>query len=120
MAAREQGFTLIELLVALSVFAIAALALLRLDGYAVATTADLDARAMAEVVARNEIALAATDPGTVVRGSSQATVSNGGRQFLVRRTITPTADQRLVRVDVLVVEGQGAARAMLTTVKRVA
>lgn len=120
MRAREQGFTLIELLVALSVFAIAALALLRLDGYAVATTADLDARSMAEVVARNEIALAATDAGPVVRGSTQSTVTNGGRQFLVRRIVTPTADRRLVRVDIVVVESGGTARAMLTTVKRVA
>lgn len=119
MADREHGFTLIELLVALSVFAIAALALLRLDGYAVATTADLDARGMAEVVARNEVALVSTDPGPMVRGSTQSTVGNGGRRFLVRRIVTPTADQRLVRVDVVVIEGRGAARAMLTTVKRV-
>ena len=43
----DAGFTLIEMLVALSVFAIAALALMRLDGYAISTAADLDARAMA-------------------------------------------------------------------------
>ena len=40
----RNGSTLLELLVALAVFSIAALALLRLDAVAVATTADLAAR----------------------------------------------------------------------------
>ncbi len=40
---REAGFTLIEMLVALAVFSLAALALLRLDGFAIATAVDLDA-----------------------------------------------------------------------------
>ena len=41
----DAGFTLIEMLVALSVFAIAALALMRLDGSALSTAAVVDARA---------------------------------------------------------------------------
>lgn len=116
---REAGFTLIELLVALSVFAIAALALLRLDGYAVATAADLDARAAASLVAENEAALAATDPGPIVRGRTTTSVSNAGRQFTVFRNIAPTADQRLVRVDISALETGTPNRAILTTVKRV-
>ena len=39
MSARENGFTLIEMLVALAVFSLAALALLRLEGATVASTA---------------------------------------------------------------------------------
>lgn len=115
----ERGFTLIEMLVALSVFAIAALALLRLDGFAVATAADLDSRMVAELVVQNEAALLATDPGAVVRGTTSNRVTNAGRSFTVRRTITPTADRRLVRADLLAVERGGRARAMLTIVKRV-
>ena len=38
----ERGFTLLEMLVALSVISIAALALIRLDAYAVRTAGDLD------------------------------------------------------------------------------
>jgi general secretion pathway protein I len=116
---REAGFTLIEMLVALSVFAIAALALMRLDGYALSTAADLDARAMANLVVRNEAALAATDPGPIVRGATTTNVTNGGRNFAVRRTITPTDDMRLVRIDLVAQERVSGASSMMTIVKRV-
>lgn len=115
----ESGFTLLEMLVALSVFAIAALALARLDGFAIATTAGLDARAMATLVVRNEAALAVTDPGPLVRGSTASSVTNGGRSFEVRRTVTPTDDQRLVRIDIVALEQGSGTRAAMTLVKRV-
>lgn len=117
--AAEAGFTLIEMLVALSVLAIAALALLRLDSFAVATAADLDARIMADIVVQNEAALASTDAGPIVRGTSVSSVENGGRRFEVRRVVTATADVRLVRIDLAAAEAAGNARAALTIVKRV-
>jgi len=115
----EAGFTLIEMLVALSVFAIAALALMRLDGYSLSTTAELDARTMAGLVVKNEAALAATDPGPIVRGTTEANVTNGGRSFVVRKTVTPTADQRLVRIDFVAQQQGSGARATMSMVKRV-
>ncbi|MDQ3139277.1 MAG: type II secretion system minor pseudopilin GspI [Pseudomonadota bacterium] len=115
----QSGFTLIEMLVALSVFSIAALALLRLDGFAIATTADLDSRLIAQIVVQNEAALAATDTGTIVIGASSRGVTNGGRSFAVRRIVSPTDDPRLMRVDLIAVEQRGTARAAMTFVKRV-
>lgn len=116
---KQAGFTLIEMLVALSVFAIAALALMRLDGFALSTAADLDARAMANLVVRNEAALAATDPGPIVRGTTQSNVTNGGRNFTIRKMISPTEDQRLVRIDLVALEQGSGARSEMTMVKRV-
>jgi general secretion pathway protein I len=119
MRKAEAGFTLIEMLVALSVFSIAALALLRLDAYAVATAADIDARIMAGIVVQNAAVLAATDPGPVVRGTSTSTMTNGGRRYALQRIVTPTADGRLVRIDLVAVEQGTTGRAVLTMVKRV-
>ena len=113
------GFTLIEMLVALAVFSLAALALLRLDGFAIATAVDLDGRMAAQIVLQNEAALITSDPGPIVRGSTSANVTNAGRRFAIRRVITPTADARLVRIDLTAVESGGAGRAALTLVKRV-
>lgn len=115
----EAGFTLLEMMVALSVLSIAALALMRLNGFAVSTAADLDARLLADLVVQNEAVLASTDSSAIVRGTTSSSVVNGGRRFSVRRTITPTADARLVRIDLIAIGAGSTGRAALTIVKRV-
>lgn len=115
---QEQGFTLVEMLVALAVFSIAALALMRLDIYAISQTSAIADARLADLVARNEAALAATDPSLTV-GESRSIVTNGGSAFDVVRRVTPTADKRLVRVDIAAVQQSGRGRAVLTLVKRV-
>ena len=59
-----------------------------------------------------------TDPGLTL-GESRSTVTNGGSTFDVVRRITPTADKRLMRVDIAAVQQGGRGRAVLTMVKRV-
>ena len=105
-----KGFTLIEMLVALAVFSIAALAILHMDGFALSTAASLTDRAGAQLVAENEAALVLSDPAPPLVGTSTQTVTNGGRAYLVRRQVTPTADRRLVRVDLLAIDRGSGAR----------
>lgn len=115
---QEQGFTLVEMLVALAIFAIAALALMRLDIYAIAQTSAIADARLTDIVARNEAALAATDPALTL-GESRSTVMNGGSTFDVVRRITPTPDKRLLRVDIAAVQQGGRGRAVISLVKRV-
>ena len=115
---QEQGFTLIEMLVALAIFSIAALALMRLDIYAIAQTSAIADARLADIVARNEAALATTDPALTL-GESRSTVTNGGSTFDVVRRITPTPDRRLMRVDIAAVQQGGRGRAVISMVKRV-
>jgi general secretion pathway protein I len=116
----EAGFTLLEMLVALAVFGIAALALLKLDGFAVGTAADLAEQQAAALVADNEAALVLSDPAAPMLGAVTRVVANGGRSFTVQQEASATADRRLVRVDLRVTALGGAGRARTTLIKRVA
>lgn len=114
----RNGFTLLEMLVALAVFSIAALALLRLDAVSVATAAELKAREGAMLVAQNEAARIATDPAAPVLGNTTRRLVNGGQNFLIVQAVSPTPDQRLLRID-LAVRGEGVpAMVRLTSIRR--
>jgi general secretion pathway protein I len=115
---KRNGFTLLEMLVALAVFSIAALALLRLDAVSLATATDLKAREGAILVAENEAARIATDPAPPPLGNATRRLVNGGQSFVVGQAVTPTPDQRLVRVD-LAVRGESVpAIVRLTFIRR--
>lgn len=117
-AGREGGFTLVEMLVALAVFAVAALALMRVNLFAVAQASAIDDSRLAALVAENDAALALTDPRLVV-GQQRSIVTNAGRRFDVARRVSPTEDRRLLRVDIAAAQIGGRGRAVLTVVRKV-
>ncbi|MEJ7926640.1 type II secretion system minor pseudopilin GspI [Sphingobium sp. AN641] len=111
----ERGFTLLELLVALAVFSLAALALVRLQAVTLRTAADLDSKALAQIVARNLMVEWRTDPQPPVLGDTQGMVENGGRQWHWTRAVKRTDDARLMQVDVAV-QGASGSPAVLSFV----
>src|SRR3712207_7612640 len=77
----EHGFTLVEMLVALAIFSLAAMALLRLEGATVTTTALLREQALAQTVARNLAVEVLTDPEPPAFGATKGEAVNGGRKW---------------------------------------
>lgn len=113
----EGGFTLLEMLVALAVFSLAALALVRLQGVTLRTAADLDSKAMGQIVARNLMVEVQTDPVPPSIGEEDGESVNGGRRWHWTRVVKPTDDRRLLQVD-LTVDGQpGASPVALSFVR---
>ena len=118
MRADRSGFTLIELLVALTVFSLAAIALLNVSGENTRAAGRIETRALAAVVAENravEILAAPRPPAIgVVSGAEQA----GGRTWRWTRRVVATADPDILRVDILVLDPASPRPAGALTVFR--
>ena len=115
---KRNGFTLIEMLVALSLFAIAALAMARLDAFAIGTAANLRDNSLSRLVVENEAALLRSDPGTLSPGSETYGAQNGGIDFVVSRNVASTPDPRFVQVSLTAAPAVGGPSASLMLVRR--
>jgi general secretion pathway protein I len=86
----QNGFTLLEIMVALAIFSLAALAMVRLQGYS---------------------------PPTL--GETRGEEMNGGQNWRWTATASPTDDTRLVMIDIDVVgTGNAALRKARLTIAR--
>jgi general secretion pathway protein I len=99
---REKGFTLLEMLVALSVFSLAALALVKLTGENLRTTGIVEARIFAHVVAENRAVEALTDAAPPALGETEGTEQAAERIWRWTRHVSETAEPGILRVDVAV------------------
>ena len=115
--ARERGFTLIEIMVALTVFSLAALALVRLEGATIRSTGILDSTLLAQVVARNVAIEAVTDTVPPVPGKAEGSVQNGGSDWHWMREIRAIGDGQVMRVDVSVADRDGRVLGRLAMVR---
>ena len=113
----QRGFTLIEMLVALSVFSLAALALIRLQAYTTRNAAELETRVIAQSVVRNRAVEILTDPRPPSLGQSRGQVENGGLNWQWSQDAKLTEDQRFVQVDITAQESISGAPASLTILR---
>jgi general secretion pathway protein I len=102
------GFSLIEVLVALTVFAVAALALLRLTAVGLQGSGDLDRRLLREVVAGNLAAQWSTDP--VQAGDGEGELVNAGRRFVWQRKVVRDHGVAVARIVVRLADAPGRRR----------
>ncbi len=111
---RQSGFTLLELMVALAVFSLAALSLVKLQAATLRNSGEIATRAVGQIVANNLGVEAVTDPLLPPLGTSVGQLSNGGRTWRWIRTVTRTADDRVIRVDIGVRDEAGRFGGALT------
>jgi general secretion pathway protein I len=97
---RQDGFTLLEMLVALSVFGLAALALVRLASENLRTTATIETRIFAAVVAENRAVEALTASVPPAIGESNGTEEAAERQWRWTRRVSETEEPGILKVDV--------------------
>jgi general secretion pathway protein I len=114
----EHGFTLIEMLVALAIFSLAALALLRLEGATVSSTARLQEQALAQIVARNIAVETLTDPVPPPFGEGRGETVNAGRSWTWTRRTARSPEPRIQQIMIIVGSPRGPEGAALTIYRR--
>lgn len=115
----RNGFTLLEIMVALAIFSLAALAMVRLQGYSVRSTANLGDSSMAWQVARNVAVEILSNPAPPTLGETGGEERNGGQNWSWTATTSKTDDARLVKVTINVVgSGNAALRKAQLTIAR--
>ena len=114
--AGRRGFTLIETLVALAVFSLVALTIIRLASENTRAAVHVENRLLAGIIAENAAVEAFASPNPPDMGLAQGVIDMAGRRWTWRRTVSPTDQPGLVRMDVAVLL-EGRETAALTLVR---
>ncbi len=112
------GFTLIELLVALTVFSLAAMALINLSGENTRAAGRIETKALAAVVAENRAVEALTTTKPPPQGGINGAEQAGMLTWRWTRKVSGTADPDLIRIDIVVLDPAGPKPASALTVFR--
>ena len=106
-------------MVALAIFSLAALAMVRLQGYSVRSTSNLSDSSMAWQVARNVAVEILSNPTPPTLGETRGDALNGGQNWQWMATTSSTDESRLVTVEIVVVgTGNAAQRKARLTIAR--
>lgn len=100
--AHKRGFTLLEVLIALAVVAVTLLAAMRAVSSLVGNTARLRQAILAETCAENWLGTAQLQRLFPAPGLTTQNCTQGGENFRVNVTATPTLNPAFMRVDVRV------------------
>ncbi len=111
--AARNGFTLVEMLVALSIFSLAALALLRLGGATLSTSGALQEQALAQIVARNIAVETLSDPRPPAFGEESGQLVNGGRRWTWARRTARSPEPRIAQIEIRVLGPAGPGASMM-------
>ncbi|GAK33151.1 type II secretion system protein GspI [Iodidimonas nitroreducens] len=94
------GFTLIEVMVALGVFALAVLALLSAQTQSLVTSGGVRDRALAQIVAENQMVLWMSQPQLSGPGIDQGRIEEAGMLWIWTGRIIATADPAISRIEI--------------------
>ena len=100
----DAGFSLIEVLAALMIFAVAAIGLLRVTTENTSAVHRIETRALARIVADNQIAATLIQRTQVEKGEKVGVVDMAGRRWRWKQTIGPTPNPLVLQVTVTVRE----------------
>lgn len=100
----DRGFSLIELLVAVAILSLAAVTLLESQTQAISLTSQVERRALAAIVAENQLAVALAHSRAPTSGSSTGRATQMGAEFAWRQQVRPAPGGDLMIVAVTVTE----------------
>ena len=112
------GFTLVELLVALTVFSLAAMALINLSGENTRAAGRIETKALAGVVAENRAVEVLTSDRPPPLGVTNGVEQAGMRSWRWTRRVAVTADPDILRIDIVVLDPASPRPAGALTVFR--